>query len=237
MDGISSKLIEKLLEANLINDVTDLFKLTVEQIASLETGRFYKIDDEKTGRKAGEPILVGELMAKKHYANIQASKDRELHRIISSLGVRFLGRTFSRSYASHFKSFDKIVNATVEELQGIDKVKDKAVAIRAGFDAIQPLLEKYRKVGFTNMDAVEDVVLGSALTGENVVVTGSVPGYGRNEVKDLIAAHGGVAGSSVSSKTTLLVAPADERDTSKAKKALSLGINIITPEQFLEKLA
>jgi DNA ligase (NAD+) len=237
MDGISSKLIEKLLEANLINDVTDLFNLTVEQIAALETGRFYKIDDEATGRKAGDPILVGELMAKKHYGNIQAAKDRELNRIISSLGVRFLGRTFSAAYAKHFKSFDKVVNASVEELQGIDKVKDKAVAIRAGFDAIQPLLEKYRAVGFLNMDKVEEVVLGTALKGESVVVTGTVPGYGRNEVKDLIAAHGGVAGGSVSGKTTLLVAPADERDTSKAKKAISLGIEIITPEKFLERLS
>ena len=236
MDGISSALIEKLLDAGLINDVTDLFKLTVKQIAALETGRYYKKDDEKTGRKAGEPILVGELMAKKHYANIQSAKDRELHRIISSLGVRFLGRTFSRSYATHFKSFDKIVNATVEELQGIDKVKDKAVAIRAGFDSIQPLLAKYRAVGFTNMDTVEDVVLGNALAGENVVVTGSVPGYGRNEVKDLIAAHGGVAGGSVSAKTTLVVAPEDERDSTKAKKAIALGKPLITPEKFLERL-
>lgn len=234
MDGISSKLIEKLLEAELISDVTDLFNLTVEQIAGLETGRFYKIDNKEA--KAGDPILVGETMAEKHYANIQVTKERELNRIISSLGVRHLGRTFSKSYAKHFKSFDKIVNASVAEFQGIDKVKDKAVSIRAGFDAIQPLLEKYRAVGFTNMDTIEEVVLGSALAGENVVVTGAVPGYGRNEVKDLIEAHGGVAGGSVSGKTTLVVAPQDERDSTKAKKALSLGIMILTPEQFLAKL-
>jgi DNA ligase (NAD+) len=234
MDGISSKLIEKLLEADLINDVTDLYKLTVKQIASLETGRFYAADNKEN--KAGDPILVGELMAKKHVKNIQVTKERELNRIVSSLGVRHLGRTFSAAYAKHFKSFDKIVNATVAELQGIDKVKDKAVAIRAGFDAIQPLLEKYRAVGFSNMDKVEEKVLGSALKGENVVVTGTVPGYGRNEVKDLIEAHGGVAGGSVSGKTTLVVAPEDERDSTKAKKALSLGITLITPEKFLDKL-
>lgn len=234
MDGISSKLIEKLLEAELINDVTDLYKLTVEQIASLETGRFYAADNKDN--KAGDPILVGETMAKKHVKNIQVTKERELNRIISSLGVRHLGRTFSAAYAKHFKSFDKIVGASVTELQGIDKVKDKAVAIRAGFDAIAPLLDKYRAVGFTNMDKVEEKVLGSALKGESIVVTGSVPGYGRNEVKDLIEAHGGVAGGSVSGKTTLVVAPKDERDSTKAKKALSLGIEIITPTEFLAKL-
>jgi DNA ligase (NAD+) len=235
MDGISSKLIEKLLEAELINDVTDLYKLTVEQIANLETGRFYAADNKDN--KAGDPILVGEVMAQKHVKNIQVTKGRELNRIISSLGVRHLGRTFSAAYAKHFKSFDKIVGASVAELQGIDKVKDKAIAIRAGFDAIAPLLDKYRAVGFTNMDKVEEKVLGSALKGENVVVTGSVPGYGRNEVKDLIEAHGGVAGGSVSGKTTLVVAPKDERDSTKAKKAVSLGITIITPAEFLEKLA
>jgi DNA ligase (NAD+) len=234
MDGISSKLIEKLLEAELINDVTDLYKLTVAQIASLETGRFYAADNKEN--KAGDPILVGELMAKKHFKNIQVTKERELNKIVSSLGVRHLGRTFSAAYAKHFKSFDKIVNASVKELQGIDKVKDKAVAIRAGFDAIAPLLEKYRAVGFTNMDKVEEVVLGSALAGENIVVTGSVPGYGRNDVKGLIEAHGGVAGGSVSSKTTLVVAPKDERDSTKAKKAASLGIKMITPQVFLDML-
>lgn len=234
MDGISSKLIEKLLEADLINDVTDLYKLTVAQIAGLETGRFYAADNKEN--KAGDPILVGELMAKKHVKNIQVTKERELNRIVSSLGVRHLGRTFSASYAKHFKSFDKIANATVAELQGIDKVKDKAVAIRAGFDAIQPLLEKYRAVGFTNMNKVEEKVLGSALVGKNIVVTGTVPGYGRNEVKDLIEAHGGVAGGSVSSKTTLVVAPKDERDSTKAKKAVSLGIDIVTPQDFLDML-
>jgi DNA ligase (NAD+) len=235
MDGISSKLIEKLLEAELINDVTDLYKLTVAQIAGLETGRFYAADNKEN--KAGDPILVGEIMAKKHFKNIQVTKERELNKIVSSLGVRHLGRTFSAAYAKHFKSFDKIVNASVKELQGIDKVKDKAVAIRAGFDAIQPLLEKYRAVGFTNMDKVEEVVLGSALKGETIVVTGAVPGYGRNEVKDLIEAHGGVAGGSVSGKTTLVVAPKDERDSTKAKKALSLGIPFLTPVEFLAKLS
>lgn len=234
IDGISSRLIEGLLDNDLINDVTDLYKLTVEQLAEMPTGRFYATDSKE--HKEGDPILVGELMAKKHYQNIQESKDRDLNRIISSLGVRFLGKTFSSSYAKHFKSFDKIVNASVAELQGIGKVKDKAIAIRAGFDAMQPLLAKYREVGFLNMDTVEEVVLGSSLAGEIVVVTGTVPDYGRDEVKDLIAAHGGVAGGSVSSKTTLVVAPEDERDTSKAKKAMSLGITIITPEKFLGRL-
>lgn len=235
MDGISSKLIEMLLDANLINDVTDLYKLTVEQLAALPTGRVYATDSDE--HKKGDPILLGELMAKKHYGNIQASKDRELNRIISSLGVRFLGRTFSAAYAKHFKSFDKIVNASVPELQGIDKVKDKAVAIRAHLDGIQPLLKKYQQVGFLNMDTVEEVVLGSALKGENIVVTGAIPGYGRNEVKDLIEAHGGVAGGSVSSKTTLVVAPKDERTSTKAKKASALGIPFLTPEKFLARLS
>lgn len=229
--GLSEKLIEKMYDAKLITDVTDLYNLTVADIAGLDTGRVYSTDERK-----GEPILVGETTAKELYKNIQASKDRELHRIISSLGVRFLGNTFSRAYAVHFKSFEKFVNATVEELQEIDKVKDKAFAIREGLDKIQSRLDKYRAVGFTNMETVEEVKLSAALAGETVVVTGSVPGYGRNEVKELIAAHGGVAGGSVSGKTTLVVAPKDERDSTKAKKAISLGIAIITPEEFLAKL-
>lgn len=231
IDGLSTQLVELLLEAGYINDVTDLYTLTVDRLANLPTGRV---------NKDGQMIVVGTTVAEKLVQQIQKSKNQPLNRILSSLGVRFMGRTFGRRFASHFKSFDAAVNATVQQMQQVEGVKEKAVVIRAELDKRQELLNKYRKVGFTQMNMTTQNTKDSAgslkLAGQNVVITGTVPGYSRNEAKELIETHGGVAGSSVSSKTTLLVAPAEERDTSKAKKATELGVRIITPEQFLAAL-
>lgn len=233
IEGLSTSLVERLVEERFIEDVTDLYSLTVKKLATLNMGRV---------KQDGTPVLLGETTAKKLYENIQGSKKQPLNRILSSLGVRFLGRTFGRRFAAHFKNFDKAVNASVEQMQQVEGVKDKAIDIRAGLDTRESLLSKYRAVGFTALtaapeEAAEAVTAGSdLLAGQSVVITGGVPGYARNEAKELIESFGGNAGSSVSSRTTLLVAPADERETSKAKKATDLGIRIVTPEEFLAML-
>lgn len=234
IEGLSTSLVERLVEEDYIQDATDLYGLSVAKLASLPMGRI---------KQDGTPVVLGETVAQKLYDNIQGSKKQPLNRVLSSLGVRFLGRTFSRRFALHFKTFDKVVDATVEQMQQVDGVKDKAAFIREGLDTRRNLIEKYRAVGFEalNADVTEEATApaaaGSALlAGQNVVITGGVPGYSRNEAKELIEDNGGTAGSSVSSKTTLLVAPADERETSKAKKASSLGVRIVTPDEFLSML-
>lgn len=232
IDGLSTSYIELLVDAGLIVDVADVYGLTFEQLATLETTKTYT-----TQALFGKRVPLGEKTAANLMKAIEKSKAQPLNRIISSLGIRFLGSTFGRRFADHFQSFDVFAAATVADLQEVDGVKDKAVDMRAGLDKLAPLLDKYRAVGFLNMVEVPKTAASDALAGESVVVTGAVPGFStRDSVKELIMAHGGVAGSSVSSKTTILVAPEFERETSKAKKALALGITILTPEQFLSKL-
>lgn len=245
--GLSESYIEAMVNAGAIHDVTDLYHLTEEQISAIPRGKDEngnllrnkgKIVDGV--EQVGEIRVIGDTVAKTLYEAIQGSKEQPLNRIISSLGIRFTGRTFGLRFAKHFGDFDKIVNATVEQLQEVEGVKEKAVEIVAGFQRKAALIQKYREAGFTAIDnpAVNaaPAAASTKLTGQSVVVTGAVPGYGRNEVKELIESHGGRAGSSVSSKTTFLVAPADERETSKAKKATELGVPIFTPTEFLEFL-
>jgi DNA ligase (NAD+) len=235
IEGLSTSIVERLVEEEFIQDVTDLYTLSVNKLASLPMGGI---------NKDGTKRALGQTVAKKLVANIQGSKSQPLNRILSSLGVRFMGRTFGRRFALHFKTFDAAVNATVEQMQQVDGVKDKAVDIRAGLNAQQVLLAKYRQVGFEALSvAAGTATAGDALAassalleGQSVVITGGVPGFSRTEAKELIEDNGGTAGSSVSAKTTLLVAPADERETSKAKKAQQLGIRIVTPEEFLALL-
>jgi DNA ligase (NAD+) len=232
IEGLSTSIVERLVEEEFIQDVTDLYTLTSQKLATLPMGRL---------KKDGTPVLLGKTTADTLVANIANSKKQPLNRILSSLGVRFMGRTFGRRFALHFTTFDKAVNATVAQMQEVDGVKDKAVEIREGLDAKQALLTKYRAVGFEALTnpvaaAVKAPAAGGKLDGQNVVITGGVPGFSRTEAKELIEDNGGVAGSSVSTKTTLLVAPADERETSKAKKATDLGVRIVTPEEFLSIL-
>jgi len=239
IDGLSSALVAAFLDEGLIEDVTDLFTLTEKQIADTRVAK-KDANGNFVLNQDGTVRTVGTTTAKKLYAAIQGAKKQTLARILSSLGVRFLGRTFGRRLASHFKNFDKVVNATVSQLQQVEGVKEKAQVMHDEFSKKAALIEKYRQVGFEALSAEVAVAAptgGSGkLTGQSVVVTGAVPGYGRNDVKDLIELHGGNAGSSVSTRTTLLVAPADERTSSKAKKALELNIAIVTPEEFLAML-
>ncbi len=235
IEGLSTSLIDRLVEENFINDVTDLYSLSAKKLASLPLGRMKK---NENGLDI-VPVLLGEKMGQKIYDNIQKSLNQPLNRILSSFGVRFLGSTFGRRFSNHFKTFDAVVNATVEQMQEVEGVKEKAVVIHAEFAAKRKLIDNYRKVNFAALNVKADTTAstsGGKLAGQNVVITGAVPGYGRTEAKELIEKHGGVAGSSVSGKTTLLVAPADERDTSKAKKADALGVKIVTPEEFLNSL-
>jgi len=230
IEGLSTQLVELLVDAGYIEDVTDLYNLTVAKLAELPTGRV---------SKDGQMGVLGTVVATKLVKAIQDSKNQPLNRVLSSLGVRFMGRTFGRRFAAHFKTFDAAVTATVEQMQNVEGVKDKAVVIRAELDNRAALLDKYRNVGFTQINSASPTAVAGSkkLDGQNIVITGTVPGYSRNEAKELVEKHGGVAGSSVSSRTTLLVAPATERDTSKAKEALKRGIRIITPEEFLSSLA
>lgn len=231
IQGLSTSVVTAAAEQYGVKDVTDLYKLTVEQYANL---KFTSVDEDGTPKT----ILYGQKRAQKTVEQLEKSKNQPLSRILSSLGLRFLGNTFGSRFAKHFKTFDAVITASVPQLQQVEGVKDKATVIHKEILDNSELISKYRKVGFVNLNAVASTSAASSkLKGQSVVITGAVPGYSRNEAKELIESHGGNAAGSVSKTTTLLVAPAEERETSKAKKAASLGIKIITPDEFLKQLS
>jgi len=200
--------------------------LTPDDLSSLYMG------DNKDGDK-----LLGKTVGDKIYSEIQRSKSRPLSAVLAALGIRTLGRTFGRRLASHFGSMGAILKASVEDLIEVEGIAiKKAEIIHAGLREKRSVIVRLKDAGVT-MNAEKKVVASSSrFTGKKIVVTGSIPGYTRSSAQELMASIGATPSSSVSSSTNLLVADEDSEGSSKYKKAVALGIEIISPEDFLKEI-
>ena len=224
--GLDNATAEALVEAGLVNNIADVFDLTVEQIAHIQIGV----------TSLGNPKLIGQTVAGKIIASRDDARTQPLNRVITSLGIRMTGRTIGRLLATAFGSLDALRSATVEQIAAIDKLGTiKGTFIVNGLrdldvrvDGQPSILDRLVAFGLTT--EAEKVVEGGPLTGLKVVVTGSVPGLSRTEAAEAVIALGGQAAGSVSKATTLVVA-GDGAGT-KLDKALALGITVMTGEDF-----
>ncbi|MER7760178.1 NAD-dependent DNA ligase LigA [Streptomyces sp. NPDC097619] len=239
IEGLGGTRAVQLVETGLVTDIADLFTLTREQLLSLER--------------------MGETSAGNLLAAIETARGAALNRVFCALGVRGTGRTMSRRIAAHFGSMAAIREADADTLAGVAGIgTEKARVIAAELVELAPLLDKLaaQRVGVQVTEPVRiaapvggdgeeeggaDGVAAEAgpLAGEAVVVTGSMTGplaaLSRNEMNELIEKAGGKASSSVSKRTTLLVA--GEKAGSKRAKAEELGIRILDPEAFAALVA
>ncbi|WP_371493530.1 NAD-dependent DNA ligase LigA [Kitasatospora sp. NBC_00374] len=230
IEGLGGTRAVQLVDAGLVEDVADLFALTRDQLLALE----------RMGDTSTDNLL----------AAIETARNAPLNRVFCALGVRGTGRTMSRRIAAHFGSMAAIRAADAEALAEVDGIGvEKAKVIVAELADLAPVLDKLiaQNVGTavteptapSNAGPQEDGPQGP-LTGQSVVVTGSMAGspldgLSRNEVNELIERAGGKASSSVSKKTTLLVA--GEKAGSKRTKAEELGIRIVSPAEFAATVA
>ncbi|MFJ3928472.1 NAD-dependent DNA ligase LigA [Streptomyces sp. NPDC090022] len=236
IEGLGGTRAVQLVEAGLVKDVADLFTLTREQLLGLE--------------RMGETSAINLLTA------IETARGAALNRVFCALGVRGTGRTMSRRIAAYFGSMAAIRAADADALAGVDGIgTEKARVIAAELAELAPLLDKLQaqQVGTQVTEPqkpaadVTDAAdtndggdsAGGPLAGQAVVVTGSMTGplaaLSRNEMNELIERAGGKASSSVSKRTTLLVA--GEKAGSKRTKAEELGIRILDPEEFAALVA
>jgi DNA ligase (NAD+) len=219
VDGLGEEVATALVEAGKVNNIADLFDLTVEDIATTQIGT----------TAAGAPRLIGTATAAKIVAGLDAAKQQPLNRVITALGMRMTGRTLGRALAAHFKSMDALRAATAAEIAQIEKLGPiKAQHIVDGLAAMSDVIDRLAAHGLTM--EVEQAGGDQRLAGKTYVVSGSVPGYTRTTISERIEALGGKASSSVSKTTTALVT--SETGTSKAVKAASLGIPVIDPAEF-----
>jgi DNA ligase (NAD+) len=208
--GLGIKIVEQLVQAELVHDVADLYSLKKEDLLNLEGFAEKKADN----------ILQA----------IENSKKQSLERLITGLGIRGVGEVAARDLANTFRDIDILSNITIAELQTVEGIGPNiAQAIVDWFrrERNKLVLEKLKKIGFWPVEEQTTIVdlYSQSLAGLTFVVTGTLPGFSRDEVKLYIENRGGKVTDSVSSKTDYLVI--GENAGSKRDKAQRLNIPIL----------
>lgn len=215
IDGVGPAVLQQLIEAKLVSNPADLYDLRAEQLAGLE----------RMGKKSAQNAVNA----------IARSKENDLWRLIFALGIRQVGAKAAKVLAAHFGSMDALRRATAEELTGIDDVG----AITADYiirwmqsSQAADLLERLKNAG-VNMACKQEMV-DRRFAGMTFVLTGTLTRFTREEAGEMIEQRGGKSASSVSKKTTYVVA--GENAGSKLKKAQELQIPVLNEEDFLALL-
>jgi DNA ligase (NAD+) len=215
IDGMGDALVAQLTDRGLVKNVADIYKLTKENLLSLE----------RMGEKSAQNILN----------EIENSKRLPLDRVIYGLGIRFVGQRTAEFLAEHFGSMDALEHASVEELQNVDEVGPRIAESIAEFFSIpanRKLVERLREAKLTLTG--EKKQRGTKLAGKTFVLTGTLPRFTRDEAKKMIEDAGGKVTGSVTRKTDYVVAGSDAG--SKLDKARELGVAVIDEKQ-MEELA
>ena len=217
IDGLGSETIDLLYSQGLLKNIADIYDLKQEDIAR----------QERLGEKSAQNILAG----------IEQSKQVPWARVLFALGIRMVGETTAKKIARRFPTIDQLQWATLEQLTAIDDVGEQiAQNVIAYFNHLDNLeiINRLREAG-VQMESQEEeqAPQSDILQGKSIVVSGVFSQHSRDEYKAMIEAHGGKNVGSVSKKTSFILA-GENMGPEKRKKAESLGIEILTEEQFLE---
>lgn len=216
IDGLGENLVEQFIDKGLIENIADIYTLTFEDIASLK----------KNGTK-----FAGNLVNA-----IQESKNRPFYKLITALGIRHIGTKSAKTIAKHFKTIENLMNAEIEEIAELDDVGQiMAESIYEFFkqDQTIDLINKLRDAG-VNMKEDQNEIEDTRFEGLTFVLTGSLENYTREQAGEIIEKLGGKVSSSVSKKTSYVLA--GEEAGSKLTKAQSLGVTVITEKEFNEMI-
>ena len=214
IDGLGEAVLKQLVDSGIVNSPIDLYKLTKEQIMSLD----------RKAEKSADNLLTA----------IESSKNNELYRVIYSLGIRHIGQKNAKLLCQAMQSVENIMNANVEELSSIDgfgAVMAKSVVEYFSLAQSKELISQLKENG-VKMLPVESKTITGEFTGKTFVLTGTLPTLKRSEATKIIESMGGKTSSSVSKKTDYVVA--GEEAGSKLVKAQALGITIISEEDLLK---
>ena len=214
---LSVKTVEKLHELYNINSYSDLYKLTAEQL--------YKLENFKDKKVA------------KILASIEASKNPELARFIFALGIENVGIKTAKQLANHYKSFDAFKNATIEELVTLEDISYIVAGNIVDFFKDSANIEELKnleEVGIKIKDVQNTIIDDNFFSGKKVVLTGTLSKMSRPEATKLLESLGADVASSVSKNTDYVIAGIEAG--SKLDKALSLGVTVLSEDDFLAKI-
>ena len=213
IDGLGPAILEQLLQGGMIRSPADLYTLRVGQLQKLD--RF--------GKKSAENLV----------AAVERSKGNDLYRLVYALGIPHIGVKAAQVLCEACPSMEKLQAASQEELaqiEGFGGIMSEEVAAFFQKESARALVDRLRELG-VNMEAQRQESQGTSLLGSTFVLTGTLPTMSRKEATQLIESHGGKVASSVSKKTSYVLA--GEEAGSKLEKARQLEIPVLTEEELL----
>ncbi|WP_179339104.1 NAD-dependent DNA ligase LigA [Winogradskyella ludwigii] len=216
IDGLGGETVALLVKEGLIHNYSDLYELTVEQVIPLE----------RMAEKSAVNLING----------IEASKQIPFERVLFALGIRYVGETVAKKLAKHYKSIDALMFASLLDLVTVDEIGERIAESVVAFFSLEEnkqIIERLRSFGVQLEVSAEKLANQTdKLKGQTFVVSGVFENISRNELKKRIEDNGGKVSSSISSKTSYVVA-GDKMGPSKRTKAENLKIPILTENEFL----
>ncbi|MDN3617886.1 NAD-dependent DNA ligase LigA [Polaribacter undariae] len=220
IDGLGGETVDLLRKEGLVKSYADLYDLTVDQVIPLE----------RMAEKSAQNMIDG----------IIKSKEIPFEKVLFALGIRFVGETVAKKLAKHFKSIDNLMSADLETLISVDEIGERIAQSIIEFSTNQEnidLINRLKTSGVqleVSAESLENQT--DKLAGQIFVVSGVFYQMSRNELKKTIEDNGGKVSSSISKKTNFIVA-GDNMGPSKLTKAESLGIAIISEQDFIDKIS
>lgn len=216
IDSLGAETIDQLYKAGLVKNIADLYDLKKEQVVNLE----------RMAEKSAQNLISG----------IEASKQVPFERVLYAIGIRHVGETTAKKIAKKVKSLNTLIHSSKEELLNIDEVGEIIAESISNFFADpknKEIVSRLKHAGLKFELSEEQQLAGSEkLKGLTFVISGVFNKHSRDQLKELIEFHGGKNSGSISGKTSYLLA-GDNMGPEKLKKAQSLGVKIISEEEFV----
>ena len=216
IDGLGYSIIEQLIDRKLVTKISDIYELEIEDVASLK----------KNGKKFAQNLINA----------IEKSKSNDLSKLLTGLGIRHIGAKSAKNLARKYRNIDNLMNASLEDLtvqSDIGEVMARSIYEFFNEEQTIDLINKLKASG-VNMESLEEESNDKRFEGMTFVLTGALAKYSRTEASDIIERFGGKTSGSVSKKTTYVLAGEDAG--SKLTKAQSLGVAVITEDEFEEMI-
>ena len=224
IDGLGTKVIERLVERGMLHDVADFYRLDADQLADVEMGET---------RRDGTPRVFGMKNAAKAIGQIEASKEQPFANVLFGLGIRNIGKTTAEDLARAFGGIDALMAASEPQLMQVDGVGEVVAESVVDFFAVpanRELVEALRGCGLSMEEDLSDVK-PQTLAGLTFVLTGTLTRYDRTTAQDLLKAWGAKCSGSVSKKTSYVVAGPGAG--SKLAKAQELGVPVLDEDALV----
>lgn len=218
IESLGEETIELLFEKGFIKNIADLYQLQKKDLIPLE--RF--------GEKSADNIIAG----------IEASKNTPFAKVLFGLGIRYVGETVAKKIARKLPSIDRLMEANMEELLAIDEIGEKiadSILLYFSNPSNKEIICRLKQHGISMHETGQNENQSEKLKGLSIVATGRLENFSRDEIKQCIENHGGIAASSVSKKTSFVLAGSDA-GLNKTEKARELGIRIVDETEFLKML-